>query len=402
MSAPELRDYHAPVWNEPVIMELSQPGRRGQLFPPPEPAVTALVGSASDLVPKAMRRSDAARTSRADRTRGAAPLSQAQPADAGHDEHLAVRHLHHEIQSASLRGGGAAPAAVHPLQPDDTLQGILQIDPRLRPDPARAVGNGPVHVPGRRRRRCRLHPLRGDPRLARRSSGELGAARRDRDFDPGASLQRRHRCGCRVQGGDADAGGERLPFGEALEGCRVRPHRGADDQQSRTTWASTTRRSTSGCGSSTRRAACASTITPISTASWARSAPAELGFDACMYMLHKTFGAPKGGGGPAVGAYGCTAELAPFLPGAGGRREGARYRLDNDRPLAPARCASSGAMSRRSLKAYAWMPCHGRRRNRRGLRPVGAGQQLHGRASLLSIRGLEPFAIPTTGNGAWR
>ena len=40
----------------------------------------------------------------------------------------------------------------------------------------------------------------------------------------------------------------------------------------------------------------------------------ELGFDACMYMLHKTFGAPKGGGGPAVGAYGCTEELARFLP----------------------------------------------------------------------------------------
>lgn len=41
----------------------------------------------------------------------------------------------------------------------------------------------------------------------------------------------------------------------------------------------------------------------------------ELGFDACMFMLHKTFGVPKGGGGPAVGAYGCTAELEPYLPG---------------------------------------------------------------------------------------
>ena len=41
----------------------------------------------------------------------------------------------------------------------------------------------------------------------------------------------------------------------------------------------------------------------------------ELGFDACMFMLHKTFGASKGGGGPAVGAYGCTAELAEYLPG---------------------------------------------------------------------------------------
>jgi glycine dehydrogenase subunit 2 len=42
---------------------------------------------------------------------------------------------------------------------------------------------------------------------------------------------------------------------------------------------------------------------------------AELGFDACMFMLHKTFGAPKGGGGPAVGAYGCTSALTPLLPG---------------------------------------------------------------------------------------
>jgi glycine dehydrogenase subunit 2 len=42
---------------------------------------------------------------------------------------------------------------------------------------------------------------------------------------------------------------------------------------------------------------------------------AELGFDACMFMLHKTFGVPKGGGGPAVGAYGCTAALEPYLPG---------------------------------------------------------------------------------------
>ena len=59
----------------------------------------------------------------------------------------------------------------------------------------------------------------------------------------------------------------------------------------------------------------------------------ELGFDACMFMLHKTFGAPKGGGGPAVGAYGCTAELAPFLPGPVVDARATRYRLDHDRPL---------------------------------------------------------------------
>ncbi len=51
----------------------------------------------------------------------------------------------------------------------------------------------------------------------------------------------------------------------------------------------------------------------------------DLGFDACMYMLHKTFGAPKGGGGPAVGAYGCSAALAPFLPAPVVACDGQRY-----------------------------------------------------------------------------
>src|SRR6202000_50409 len=55
----------------------------------------------------------------------------------------------------------------------------------------------------------------------------------------------------------------------------------------------------------------------------------ELGFDACMFMLHNTFGAPKGGGGPAVGAYGCSEELIPFLPRPLVHRGGGRYTLQD-------------------------------------------------------------------------
>ncbi|WP_129670610.1 aminomethyl-transferring glycine dehydrogenase subunit GcvPB [Candidatus Chloroploca sp. Khr17] len=43
--------------------------------------------------------------------------------------------------------------------------------------------------------------------------------------------------------------------------------------------------------------------------------PGKLGFDFMHYNLHKTFTTPHGGGGPGSGAVGCTAELAPFLPG---------------------------------------------------------------------------------------
>jgi len=85
---------------------------------------------------------------------------------------------------------------------------------------------------------------------------------------------------------------------------------------------------------------------------------AELGFDACMFMLHKTFGAPKGGGGPAVGAYGCSARLAPFLPGPLVTAEDGRYRL-----VEPA--AGIGRVREflgnlpQVLKGYAWVRAMG-------------------------------------------
>ncbi|MEN9936093.1 MAG: hypothetical protein RLZZ387_2672 [Chloroflexota bacterium] len=55
--------------------------------------------------------------------------------------------------------------------------------------------------------------------------------------------------------------------------------------------------------------------------------PGELGFDFMHYNLHKTFTTPHGGGGPGSGAVGCTAALAPFLPGPRARRVGDSYEL---------------------------------------------------------------------------
>ncbi|MGJ9420368.1 aminotransferase class V-fold PLP-dependent enzyme [Massilia sp. CMS3.1] len=81
----------------------------------------------------------------------------------------------------------------------------------------------------------------------------------------------------------------------------------------------------------------------------------ELGFDACMFMLHKTFGAPKSGvGGPAAGAYGCSAELVPFLPKPVVVRDSERYRLDYDRPLSIGKIREFWGNVPVIIKAYAW------------------------------------------------
>ena len=56
MTTNGLRKYHAAVWDEPLVMEMGAPGRRGQLFPVDEPDLDAVVGDTSDLIPESLRR----------------------------------------------------------------------------------------------------------------------------------------------------------------------------------------------------------------------------------------------------------------------------------------------------------------------------------------------------------
>ncbi len=81
---------------------------------------------------------------------------------------------------------------------------------------------------------------------------------------------------------------------------------------------------------------------------------AELGFDACMFMLHKTFGGPKAGGGPAVGAYGCRKELEPFLPGPLVVRDGDSYTLEEGGPDSIGRVREYLGNVPLVVRAYSW------------------------------------------------
>lgn len=112
----------------------------------------------------------------------------------------------------------------------------------------------------------------------------------------------------------------------------------------------------------------------------------DLGFDACMFMLHKTFGVSKGGGGPAVGAYGCTAELAPFLPGPLVAAGDAGYRLEQP-PLATAKVREYLGNLHQVFKAYAWARAMGAD----GLREAGGLSVLmnnYMEKRLLTLRGV--------------
>ena len=52
----KIRKYHAAVWDEPLVMQLSQSGRRGAYPPVTESGIKSLVGDVEDLIPKVLRR----------------------------------------------------------------------------------------------------------------------------------------------------------------------------------------------------------------------------------------------------------------------------------------------------------------------------------------------------------
>jgi glycine dehydrogenase subunit 2 len=60
--------------------------------------------------------------------------------------------------------------------------------------------------------------------------------------------------------------------------------------------------------------------------------PAEVGFDVLHINVHKTFSQPHGGGGPGAGPVAVTRELEPFLPIPVVARREEGYTLDYDRP----------------------------------------------------------------------
>lgn len=60
--------------------------------------------------------------------------------------------------------------------------------------------------------------------------------------------------------------------------------------------------------------------------------PGDMGFDVMHYNVHKTFSTPHGGGGPGAGPIGVKEHLAPFLPVPEVVLENGVYRLNYDKP----------------------------------------------------------------------
>ncbi|MBM4005467.1 MAG: glycine dehydrogenase subunit 2 [Planctomycetes bacterium] len=87
--------------------------------------------------------------------------------------------------------------------------------------------------------------------------------------------------------------------------------------------------------------------------------PGDFGADMMHFNPHKTFSGPHGGGGPGAGPI-CVAEkLGPFLPSPVVRKENDHYRLDFDRPQSIGRVRSFFGNVGVLVRAYCYIRSHG-------------------------------------------
>ncbi len=357
---PPVKEVRQARWNEPVVMEMGHPGRRAQVFDRPEPAVEKAVGKAADLVPAAMRRKQ-------------------KPALPEMTEFEVLRHyLHlsqmvHGMMGVNLFGTCTMKynprlstfltlrpelASIHPFQPDQTLQGLLEI-----------VHNFDLI----------LRDLSGMDQFVFQAAGGADAAYTHACVTRGwfaakKQLEQRneiistiqtHPCN---QATAATAGFNVItlpleengyPSIEALKAALSNrtaalmvnnpDDMGVYNPQIKE-WVKLVKQ--------------AGGLAFYDHANFngvmSKIRARELGFDACMFMLHKTFGGPKGGGGPAVGAYGCSAELAPFLPKpVVVKTKKGDYRLDYDRKMSVGKVREFLGNLQVVFYAYAWAKAMG-------------------------------------------
>lgn len=345
--------FHAAKWDEPVVMEMGRPGARGQLFPSPEAEVVEVVGAS--LIPLEMARTDRPELpeiTEFEAQRHYLHLSQMTLGMMGVSL-FGTCTMKYNSKTAEYATLTPNLAEVHPYQHPDTLQGILKI----------------------------IHDFDG---ILRSLSGMDQFI-----FQAGGGADAAYTMTAVARAYWADRGmlGQRT---EMVTSVQAHPCNPATAAAAGFDVVNLPLEADTGYPSLDALRAAVSYKTALiminnpddmgiynpEVKEWVRIAKEagalcfydhanfngvmgklsarELGFDACMFMLHKTFGAPKAGGGPAVGAYGCTDKLAPYLPAPVVIKDGGRYFLDEERPKSAGKVREFWGNMPQVVKAYAW------------------------------------------------
>ena len=392
---PNLRRFHQAKWDEPVIFKLSTPGERGILLPEVEEGIRSEVGDVLATLPEGMRRAEPP-----------ALPEMAQPRVLRHFLRLSQENLGADLNVEIGQGTctmkyspkvneelARSPqvSELHPLQPEETVQGILEIMYRLEQILKEISGLD----------RFSLQPGAGSQAIYTnvsiiRAYHEARGEGDQRDEIITTIFSHPSNAACAKTAGykivtlypDERTG---YPTVEALKAA----------VSERTAALLITNPEDTGIfnphiaefvdvvhgvgGLCSYDQANANGILGIVRAR-------ESGFDLCHFNLHKTFSTPHGCGGPGGGVTGVREELAKYLPVPTVEFDGERYTLDYDRPDSIGKVRSFMGVAGVVLRSYAWVMALGAE----GLREVAEVAVLNNNyllTKMLEIRGLTaPYA----------
>lgn len=361
MTDVRVRPYHAAVWSEPLIHELGRRGERGVILPEVEEGVRKRVGKPESLVPKSMRR----------RERPSLP-ELSQPQVLRHWLRLSQMTLGMEtdidlgVGTCTMKYSpkvneelAAMIAGIHPDQPEETMQGLLEVAWRFANVYLREISGMDAFT---------FQPPGGSAgafnnaammRRYHEQNGEL--AQRDEIITTIFS----HPCdaACPATAGfkvvtlypDEETD---VPSVEALKAAVSKRTAGIFVTNPEDTgifngrideWTKIVHEAGGLCAYDQAN------LNAVMGVTRAR----EAGFDMSFFNLHKTFSSPHGSSGPGSGAVGVTKELEEYLPVPVIVKRGEAYHLDYDRPKSIGRVRDFLGNLQVVVRAYAWAAAMG-------------------------------------------
>ena len=354
---PKLRRFHQARWDEPLIFELGRAGERGVLPPPAEDEIRAVAGDVVGALPEALRRPDPP---------GLPEV--AQPQVVRHYLRLSQENLGLDFNVDIGQGTctmkyspkinerlAAMPklTAVHPLQPTETSQGILEVLYRFERILCEISGMDRFSLqPG-----AGSAAIYGAASIIRAAHAERGEAAQRREiittiFSHPSDAACAKAAGFDIvtlypdEGGYPDLDALKAAVSERTAGLMIANPEDTGIYNPRIAeWVRIVHEAGGLCFYDQANA------NGILGVTRARDA----GFDLCHFNLHKTFSTPHGCGGPGAGALGVAEELAPFLPSPVVTFDGEQYGLDDDRPRSIGKLRAFYGVAGAVLKAYAWV-----------------------------------------------
>jgi len=349
------REYHAPRWSEPIIYELSTPGERGFIPPTSEKKIKEKIGSGASLIPEGMRR----------KTKPDLPeLSQAQVLR----HYLRLSQMTLGMEMEIDLGVGTCTMKyspkineelaglikdVHPLQPEETLQGILEIAYEFGNKYLREISGMDTFTfqPPGGSVGCYNNAL-----IMRKYHADRGEPHRDEIITTIFS----HPCDAATPATagykvitlypDPETG---LPDTEALKeavgpktaGCFItNPEDIGIFNRNIDEWTGIIHDAGGLCSYDQANA---NAIMGVTRAR-------EAGFDMLFFNLHKTFSSPHGSSGPGSAGVGVVKELEEYLPVPVIVKKDGAYMLDYDRPKSIGKVRDFMGNLQVVLRCYAW------------------------------------------------